>query len=148
MNRFATQFQRTLEKEVVTIFCNCLGTGASVPTLLRFSWGGTGGTLATAGSGTAHGVKSITRNGAGDYTFTFMDNFIRLLDVSCSVLSIDGSTTPLVASCWTKAVNTAASGGATVRLIFYLSTPATPADAGSNERIYLAFQFSNSSAPC
>ena len=141
-NRTYTQFQWGLEKKAVSIYCNATGTGASAPTLN--SW--TGSALATAPSAGYKGVKSITRNGVGDYTFTFQDTYNRLLDLSLNVLAIDGATTPLVAACWIKSVNATATGGATVRLVFYLSAPGTPADAGTNERLYLVFTWSDSNA--
>jgi hypothetical protein len=129
------------EKYPVRIFCNLLGTGATAPTLQKW----TGTALATAGTGGYRGVKSIARNGTGDYTITFQDNFQRLLDFNCKVVAVDGSTTPLVTTAWIKAVTPGASGGATVRLLFYLYNPATPADANTNEEIYLSFDWSNSS---
>jgi hypothetical protein len=129
------------EKYPVRIFCNLLGTGAAAPTLQKW----TGTALAAAGSTGYRGVKSIARNGTGDYTITFQDNFQRLLDFNCKVVAVDGSTTPVVTNAWIKVVTPGASGGATVRLLFYLSAPGTPADATSNEEIYLSFDWSNSS---
>jgi hypothetical protein len=142
-NRNYTERFYTHEKYPVRIFCNLLGTGATAPTLQKW----TGAALGTAGATGYRGVKSIARNGTGDYTITFQDKFNRLLGMSCSVLAVDGSTTPLVTQCWIKAVVPGATGGATVRLLFYLYNPATPADANTNEELYLTFDWSNSGVP-
>jgi hypothetical protein len=142
-NRFYNQFQYSHEKYPVKVHCNFLGASTATPTLQKW----TGSALAAAGTTGYRGVKSITRNGTGDYTITFQDKFHRLLNVNCIVLAVDGSTTPLVAKCWIKAVSPTASNGATVRLLFYLSAPGTPADATTNEEVYLTFEWSNSSVP-
>ena len=141
-NRQFTQFQYSLEKAVTSIFCTLTGTGASVPTLNGWS----GSALTTAGTGGYKGVKSLTRNGQGDITFTFTDNYVRLLDVSANALAIDGSTTPLAVAYWLKAINATATTGATVRIIFYLATPGTAIDLGTNDRWFLQFTWSNSSS--
>jgi hypothetical protein len=142
-NRFFQQYFHTLEKKPVRIFCNLLGTGAAAPTLQKWN----GSALSASSSDGYRGVKSVARNGTGDYTLTFQDNYNRLLDFNCKVLAVDGSTTPLVTTAWVKAVTPGASGGATVRLLFYLYNPATPADANTNEEIYLSFDWSNSDVP-
>jgi len=141
-NRTWTQFQGSLEKAVTSVFCTVTGTGASLPTLNGWN----GSALTTAGTGGYKGVKSLTRNGQGDITFTFTDNYTRLLDLSANALAIDGSTTPLAVAYWIKAINTTATTGATVRIIFYLATPGTAIDMGTNDRWFFQFVFSNSSS--
>ncbi len=147
-NRNFNQFQWSLEKKLVNLFANTVGGGTGVNMTLQ-SWNdqsGTTGALATAASGGFKGVKSVTRNGTGDFTFTFQDNYRRLLDVSGNALAVDGSTTPLAVAYWIKAVNPLASGGATVRIITYLATPGTPVDPGTNDRWYWQFCWGDSAA--
>jgi hypothetical protein len=142
-NRNYTEYRRSHEKYPVDIFVNLLGTGAAAPTLQKW----TGTALAAAPTGGYRGAKSITRSGTGDYILTLQDNFNRLLALSCFVVAVDGSTTPVASKCWGKVVTPAASGGTTIRLVFYLATPATPADLTSNDEVYLQITLSNSSVP-
>jgi hypothetical protein len=142
-NRMFTQFEYSLEKAVVSIYCTVTGAG-SPNNLVLNSWSGSA--YATAGTGGYKGVKSITRNADGDYTFVFQDNYNRLIDFGGQALALDGSTTPLAVATWLKAVSPSATGGATVRVIFYLATPGTPVAPGTNDRWLLYFGWSNSSA--
>jgi len=142
-NRNFTQFSYSLEKKMVSICANFDGGGAGVNCSL-LHWNGS--SLVAAPSGGTRGVKSITRNGDGDYTFTMQDNYQRLLDVSGSFLAKDGSTTPLAVAYWIKSVSPGAAGGATVRIITYLATPGTPVSPGTNDRGYFCFTWSDSAA--
>ena len=144
-NRHYEQFQNSLEKKLVNIFINFDGNSTSTPILK--SWNPVTAALVTAPSTGYRGVTSITRNGTGDFTFKFQDNYVRLLDVSLNPLAIDGSTTPLAVGFWIKAINPTAAGGATVRVITYLATPGTPVDPGTNDRWYGQFTWSDSAAP-
>ncbi len=142
-NRNYTEYRRSHEKYPVDIFVNLLGTGAAAPTLQKW----TGSALATAGSGGYRGAKSITRSGTGDYILTLQDKFNRLLALNCFVVAVDGSTTPVATKCWGKVITPGASGGMTIRLVFYQSAPGTPADLTSNEEVYLQITVSNSGVP-
>lgn len=141
-NRMWTQFRYSLEKAPVDVFITLTGAGASAPTLN--SWTGTA--VATAGSGGYKGVKSVTRNGVGDYTITFQDTYNRLLGFDFVPLSIDGATASAAANCWIKAVSPTATGGATVRFVTYGATPGTPVEATTNDRLYICATWSNSNA--
>ncbi|HEY6008303.1 MAG TPA: hypothetical protein VIU40_08275 [Geobacteraceae bacterium] len=136
------QYHYSLEKKLVTIYANWDGNSTSTPTLLHWN----GSSLVTAPSGGTRGVKSITRNGVGDLTITFQDNFQRLLSVDFVALAKDGSTTPAACNLWVKAVSPGASGGATLNVVTYLNAAGTPADSTTNDRWYLAVVWSDSQA--
>jgi len=64
--RTFSQFQYTLEKNIVTLFANVSIGASGAPTLNNI----------VAGSGAANksqGIKSIVRNSTGNYTITFGD---------------------------------------------------------------------------
>jgi hypothetical protein len=136
---FKSQFQYGFEAMPVNIYVNFLGNGTGAPTV--YKWTGSALSATTTGY---NGLKSITRNGTGDYTFAF-DNYNRLLDVSLNVLSVDGTTTPAASAYWIKAMTSTASQ-ATVRLVFYLNATGTPVDPTTNDLWSGCFTFSNSSA--
>lgn len=75
-NRYFTQFQYSLEKKLVTLFCNV-------------SIGATGApTLNTAKS---KGIKSVVRNSTGNYTVTFQDTYQMLLFMDHIILAASGA---------------------------------------------------------
>lgn len=138
---FKSQFHYSFEAMPVSIYVNFLGNSTGAPTV--YKW--TGSALASTTTG-YNGLKTITRNGTGDYTFTFSDNYNRLLDMSLNVLSLDGTTTPATSAYWIKAITLSATGGAAVRVVFYLNTTGTPVDPTTNDLWSGSFTFSNSSA--
>lgn len=142
-NRWFEQYSYSLEKKPVTIYAVADGGGAGVNMSL-LQW--TNSAYSAAPSGGTRGVKSIARAADGQYTFTMQDNYQRLLDVSASAMAKDGSTTPLAVACWVMANSPGASGGATVKLQFYLATPGTPVAPGTNDRWFINFTWSDSAA--
>lgn len=66
MARMYQQFQYTIERMLVTLFCQVDFGAAGAPTL---------------DTGTSKGVESVTRTGAGTYDIVFQDKFFALIDL-------------------------------------------------------------------
>jgi hypothetical protein len=139
------QFTYGLEKAPVVIRATAYGV-ASGSALVHKKFNAAG-TIANADTGGFRGLKSIARPTAdGDFIFTFQDNYQRFLMCKAVVTSIDGSTAPVANQMYVVAVDTAASGGATVRIRTYLATIGSLVQPSTNDRWDFEFVFSNSSA--
>jgi hypothetical protein len=135
--RHFNQFSYSLEKYPVCIFAEIKGKGAAVPDLLN---------QAGAAVTSFHGIKSITRNGVGDYTITFQDTYQRILDINLTIASANGSA-PTAYAAYVKAVNAQAAGGATVNFITYGATIGTPVEmSATTDKAWITVTFSNSTA--
>jgi hypothetical protein len=135
--RHYNQFSYGLEKYPVTLFAEIVGAGASVP-LLKNQLGAT-----VTGF---HGIKSITRNGAGDYTITLQDTYQRFLDLNITMASANGSA-PTAYAAYIKAVNAQAAGGATINFITYGAVVGTPVEmSATTDKAWITITASNSTA--
>lgn len=82
----------------------------------------------------------------GDYTIKLQDNYQRLLAVSARVFSRNASA-PAISNCYVKSVDMAAAGGATITIVTFGATMATPVEMGSTvDRLLLEIVLSNSNA--
>lgn len=84
--------------------------------------------------------SAVTRNGAGDYTFTMRDKFNALLCVKHVFNS--GSSAPAAPGMYIK-TNSVSAASPLMRVIFNAAGTAT--DPASGEIVFLQFIFSNSS---
>lgn len=134
MNRFTNQFPQSLEKKVCTIFAKVAFGASGAPTLSAVN---------------SKGVLSVTRNGAGDFTFVFgtaangvgaKDTYVKLLCVRQVYNS--GSSAPAAPAVYIKADNVAT---ASLRIVTNAAGVAT--DPASGEIGYFEFVMGDSTAP-
>ena len=124
-NRSYSQFRFSLEKMTVDLFC-------------RFLVGATGApTLQTTDS---KGIKSIVRNGVGDYTITLSDVYRMLLCVEYVAVS----ATPASINAYIKADNSA-SATPTIRIQF-VSAAGTAVELSNGEDIRMEISLRNTTA--
>jgi len=136
-NRWFNQFQKTLEKEVVSIFARVTFGASGAPTLV---------------TSVSKGVVSVTRNSAGKYTFVFGTQ-TGLLDVYPNLLMVkhvfdesgNGGTAPASPGMYILANNVAVSGTSSLQIEF--NSAGTATDPASGEAVFLQFMFKNSTAP-
>lgn len=139
-NRTFTQFRGHLEKAPVSIFIALDGAGAANPVLLN-------GSLTTAGTGGYKGVKSVTRNGVGDYTITLQDTYQKVLSAKFCVFSRTAAA-PAISNAYIKSAATTTAGGGTVTIVTFGATMATPVEMGATvDRLLIELVLSNSNAP-
>lgn len=121
------QFSYSLEKYPVSIYATVDGNGVTSAILQQVS---PAGAFSAAGTGGFRGVKSVVRNGVGDWTITLQDNYQRLLTCQGSCVSKNGSA-PVTYNFYVKASNMAAAGGATINVILYGAAIGTPVEASA-----------------
>jgi len=152
-NRFYNQFRLALEKQIVDIYATVF-IGTTGGCTLE-SWGSVGPGTPTAYASATNGfkgVKSVTHNSAGNYTFVFNDNYQRLLGAHVVFVSPSGTavaapnfyvsgTTAQSAS----VTNIQSTSGATVTIQTFNSA-SVAADPAAGERGLFTFTFGNSSA--
>jgi len=137
-NRWFTQFPKTLEKEVCSIYA-------------RVTFGSSGApTLDTTNS---KGIVSVTRNSAGKYTFVFgtnsgmLDTYNRLLMVETYYDSTGNSgTAPTAPLTYLTGNSIATAGTASLQLVM-TNTSGTATDPASTEVWLFKFELKNSTAP-
>lgn len=126
-DRLFNQFSGSLEKAVVTLFGDVTIGAVGAPTLVASK---------------SKGIKSIVRNGAGDYTVTFQDKYAKFLSFWVGVIKATVSAAP---SQTVKAFSMNAAGGATVNFVLYNSAGAAT-DPASGEELFIEATFGNSAA--
>ena len=152
-NRFFSEFNYMLDKGVVTLFAAVQFNGSSTPTLVQ--WNPTSRTYSAAPTAGSRGIKSITRNGLGDYTITLQDTYQRLLVFGVTFVSSTTAAAPIaqvkVASNPNSAGSTSAQGlgtgfNAIEFLTFGAQNPLTAADPANTELGIINITLQNSSA--
>lgn len=93
---------------------------------------------------TSKGIKSITRNSAGDYTVTFQDSYQRLLSFNAHTQNATGISGAGQVNVKTAGTNVTTQGAGTVE--FVCSTGGTATDPASGDTLYVNFTLSNSTA--
>lgn len=160
-NRWSDQFQQSLIRGLWTFFADVQFNGAGTPTLVQATYvnNSSSVTWATAGAkGSKTGALTFTRSGTGDYTLTFSDKWIRVLNYSPMFLASGNAAAPIsqvkVASNPNAAGSTTGMGwtGASgspsnnaVELLFF-SAQGTVADPAATEMAVLSFQIMASTA--
>lgn len=129
-NRLFQQFRWSLEKKVTDIFAFVTFGAVGAPTLVVAA---------------SKGVRSIVRNGAGDFTVTLMDPYVRLLEIRQVFDTTVTAAAPTAPLLYVKAQSVGTVTGGTLRLVFNSAGIAT--DPATGEKVYLQFIFSNSTAP-
>lgn len=150
-NRQFTQFNLMMDKGVVTLFAAIGFNGSGTPTL--YQWSPTARTYSAAPTAGCRGIKSITRNGTGDYTLTLQDTYQRLLVAGITFISNSNAAGPIyqvkVASNPNTAGSTVAQGLGTafnaVEILTF-SAQGTAADPGTTELGIVNLTLQNSSA--
>lgn len=150
-NRFFSEFNYMMDKGVVTLFAAVGFNGAGTPTL--YQWNPTARTYSAAPTGGCRGVKSIARNGTGDYTLTLQDSYQRLLVAGLTFISNSNAAGPIyqikVASNPNTAGSAVAQGlGTSFNAIEVLtfSAQGAAADPGNTELGIINITLQNSSA--
>lgn len=131
-NRMMRQFRYGFQAKPCDLFAKITIGASGAPTLV------------TAG-GVSAGIKSITRNGAGDYTLTFSDGYKTFLFMDAMFQSASGI--PAAPSVGLKGapVPGTASGG-TVRFVCSTAGGGAATDPGSGETMYLHLVLNDSDA--
>jgi hypothetical protein len=125
-NRLFNQFQGTLEKSPVILW-------------MRFTVGATGApTLDTANS---KGIKSITRNGVGNYTVVLQDSYQKLLGFN--YFSVFSTPAAINAFVTTEAVATNSNPNVVFQ---FQSAAGTNVELANGEDIRMEFELKNSTA--
>jgi hypothetical protein len=128
-NRRYDQFRYSLEHKVVDLFAKVTFGASGAPTLA---------------AAVSKGIKSIVRNGAGDYTVTLQDPYAGLLLVKHNFdTSGAAGAAPAAPGMWLKAQSVGTSSGGTIRLVFNAAGTAT--DPASGEAVLLQLVLKNSS---
>ena len=134
MNRWLNQFPLVFEKKVVNVFAKVAFGAAGAPTLSAVN---------------SKGIVSVTRNGAGDFTFVFgtkagmLDTYVKLL--GAQVVFNSGSSAPTAPAMYVKADNISVSG--TCSLTVVLNAAGVATDPAIGEIGYFNFILGDSTAP-
>lgn len=139
-NRWFNQFQNTLDKGIVELHGRVSIGASGAPTLQKMT---AAETYATASSNGYAGIKSITRNSAGDYTIVTQDKYVRFISVI--VIFITPTTgVPAAPSVAVKAMNATTP---TINIVCSdLETPAAT-DPASGETMLIKIIAQNSLTP-
>lgn len=146
-NRDYIQFQYQHEKKPVRLFARVNIGAAGAPTLQAWTpSSGGGGTYAAAVTGGYRGIKSITRNGTGDYTLTLQDAFQQMFDWDVAFIAATTlkAAAPLV-SAFTTGTNVGTSTGGTFRFVCQ-SAQGTAADPASGEIMLIRLELGDSTS--
>lgn len=133
-NRYGKAFAQTMETKLWKIYAKVTYGASGAPTLDKVN---------------SKGIVSVTRNGAGDFTFVFGTN-AGMLDVWNKVMCVkhvynSGSSAPASPGMYIKTNSVATSGTCSIRLI--LNSAGTATDPASGEIGYYEFTFGDSTAP-
>jgi hypothetical protein len=138
-NRWANQFNLTLEKRVTDIFAQVTFGASGAPTL---------------NVANSKGVLSVTRNSAGTFTFVFgstpngrtaFDTYVKVLQVAACFNS--GAAAPAAPGLYIKANNIAVANTASIQIVLTVAGGGTATDPASGEIGYFDFTFGDSTAP-
>ena len=128
-NRWFNQFRLQLEKQVVSLFGDVTFAGGGAPTLVVAN---------------SKGIASIVRTGAGAYTVTLQDAYVRLLMVASCFIN---ATAPAAPGLYVVSTTVGSSGSAQPVIFLQFQNDAGAAtDPGSGEEVLLQFNLSNSTA--
>jgi hypothetical protein len=145
-NRQFQQFQASLEKGLVQLFCRVSVAAAGAVTLQKWNPSTRAYESApTSGTGSyalgSQGIKTVARTGTGLWTITLQDTYYRLLGVRMTTTATSG-----VATCGGLAVDAASdvtAVAAPVIKVVLFSTPGTPAAPASGDKIDLRITLQN-----
>lgn len=133
-NRYFRQFMLTAEPSVVKLYARVTFAAAGAPTLDAVN---------------SKMVKSVTRTGAGNYTFAFgtsgiqaNDTYNRILAAQATFLIAGG--VPAAPQMTAKVNAVQAAGTLSVQ---FNSAAGAAADPGNGEEVWIEFTFKNSTAP-
>lgn len=139
-NRYTTQFINNLQKGVNKINATVSFGAAGAPTIDRSGF-------------QSQGLVSVTRDGAGIFTFVFgtqvgmLDVYTKLLGVSACFNTVGAPGVPAAPLYYVSgnAVSTPAS--CSVQLTFLDADTPAATDPGNGEVAYIEFTLKNSTAP-
>lgn len=107
---------------------------------------GAGTTWPSQYVGGAEGVRSVTRTGAGLWTFVLQDNYARLLDLAVYQSFAGGLSTIVAIGENTSLSDMTTAGGSTIGVAL-LSATATAADPATTTSVTVTMVLQNSTAP-
>lgn len=147
-NRTFQQFQYSLEKGVVRLFCRVSVAGGGAVTLQKWNPATrTYSSAPTSGTGAyavgTQGIRSVARTGAGAWTITLQDTYQRLLGVRWNATAASGTVTVNAMGIDSTTDVTAATP--VIKLVLCAST--TPTDPASGDAVDLEIILQNSAAP-
>lgn len=125
-NRYFNQFRLSLEKQVVDLFAKVTFGASGAPTLDALN---------------SKGIKSIARTGAGAYTITLQDSYVRFLGIRHTAVS---ATAPTAPGAYVVSETVSSSTLPTVRIVFNAAGTAT--DPASGEVALIQIVLKNSTA--
>lgn len=143
-NRYGYNTAQTLAPAVVKVFARVTFGAAGAPTLV---------TSSTSAGNLSRGVVSVTRNGAGVFTFVFgtqagmLDVYNALLGVHVLNDTIGAPGVPAAPLFYLSGNSIATVGSASLQLTFLDADTPAATDPGNGEAINVEFTFKNSSAP-
>jgi hypothetical protein len=117
-NRNFNRYQ-ALEKEVKSLFAEVSIGASGAPTIVK-----------------GLGIRSISRNSAGDYTLTLSDKYTRLMDMH--IMQSASSPQDLIFQLQGEDVDAAKT------IEFVCLTAATPTDPSNGSKLYIHIQLKNS----
>lgn len=123
-NRRLNQFAYSYERDLVTICATVTIAAAGVPTLVL-----------------GKGVKSVTRNSAGDYSIALQDSFNSLLAVDVQMQNATGIAASPNVGIKTDSVNSATAP--LVRIV--CSTGGAATDPASGDKLFIQIVCRNAS---
>lgn len=143
-NRYGYNNAQTLAPGVVKVFARVTFGAAGAPTLV---------TSSTNSGSPSRGVVSVTRNGAGIFTFVFgtlsssLDVYNALLGYNVTYDTIGAPGVPAAPLNYLSGNAVSTVGSASLQLTFLDADTPAATDPGNGEAIYVEFTFKNSSAP-
>jgi hypothetical protein len=161
--RSLTEFNATILKRIVNIFCrvNVGAAGAvtlqkwSYPTSLASKAVGSYVSAPTTGIGyavgNAEGVRSVVRNGTGDWTITLSDSYQRMVGWGVDFVAVAGApAAPFVGLSTTTTdvtVATAVGNGGLLRFTFQASAGGGALDPASGEKVEFNLTLHDGTSP-
>lgn len=143
-DRSFQQFQGSLDKGLVKLFCTVSVAGGGAVTLK--SWNPSTrayGNAPTSGSGYAkgaQGISSVARTGTGAWTITLQDKYQRL--VGCSLMQVTSSGAMTVVGVAVDSATDVTASTPVVKVVFS-SAATTAADPANGDQITLELTLQN-----
>lgn len=139
-NRSLNVTAKTLEKELVSLYCTVSFGASGAPTIVTSGF-------------QSQGIVSVTRNSQGKFTFVFgtqagmLDVYPKLRSVGVVFNTVGSGAVPAAPLYYISADNVAVSGTSSLQLTFTDKAQAGVADPASGEVGYFEFVLKNSNAP-
>lgn len=140
------QFQGSLEKGVVKLWCYVSVGGSGAVTFKKWTWENGSGSYATADSSGYGGVVSVTKTGTGLWSVLLQDTYARVLGVTGTTFLAGGTATAVAIGVNTTLTDVTSLTAPTVAVALLDST-AHAANPASGDNVLLEITLQNSTAP-